>query len=81
MTFLSLERITGRYIAEKVMEFLKGNDLPVENIHGQGYDGVSNMSTKRRGVQANYKKCLHLQHISTAVPTSYKSFMCLNRSS
>eukprot|EP00731_Ephydatia_muelleri_P026680 Em0018g780a len=52
MTFLSLERLTGRYIAEKIIEFLKDNDLNVENIRGQGYDGASNMSSERVGVQA-----------------------------
>ena len=56
MSFLSLERITGRYIAEKIMEFLKDNDLPVENIHGQGYDGASNMSSERIGVQAQIRE-------------------------
>lgn len=47
MTFLSLERLTGRYIAEKIIEFLKNGDLNVENIRGQGYDGTSNMSSER----------------------------------
>ena len=56
MSFLSLERITGRYIAEKIMEFLKDNDLPVENIHRQGYDGASNMSSERIGVQAQIRE-------------------------
>ena len=53
MTFLSLERLTGRYIAEK---FLKDNDLNVENIRGQGYDGASNMSSECVGVQAQIKE-------------------------
>ena len=52
MAFLSLECITWKYIAEKIMEFLKDNDLSVENIHGQGYDGASNMSSEFVGVQA-----------------------------
>ena len=56
MTFLSLERLTGRYIAEKIIKFLKDNDLPVENTHGQGYDGVSNMSSERMGVQAQIQE-------------------------
>ena len=56
MTFLSLERLTGRYIAEKIIEFLKDNDLNVENIRGQGYDGASNMSSERVGVQAQIKE-------------------------
>ena len=56
MTFLSLERITGRYIAEKIMEFLKDNDLPVENICSQGYDGASNTSSEHIGVQAQSRE-------------------------
>ena len=56
MTFLSLERLTGRYIAEKIIEFLKDNDLNVESIRGQGYDGTSNMSSERVGVQAQIKE-------------------------
>ena len=56
MTFLSLERLTGRFIAEKIIEFLKDNDLNVENIRGQGYDGASNMSSERVGVQAQIKE-------------------------
>ena len=56
MTFLSLERLTGRYIVEKIIEFLKDNDLNVENIRGQGYDGASNMSSERVGVQAQIKE-------------------------
>ena len=53
---MTLARITGRYIAEKIMEFLKDNDLPVENIRGQGYDGASNMSSERIGIQAQIRE-------------------------
>ena len=47
---MSLERITGRYNAEKIM------DLPIENIRGQGYYGVCNMSSERIGVQAQIQE-------------------------
>ena len=53
---MSLERITGRYIAEKITEFLKDDDLPIENIRGQGYDGACNMSSERIGVQAQIRE-------------------------
>ena len=69
MTFLSLERLTGRYIAEKTIEFLKDNDLNVENIRGQGYDGASNMSSER--VQAQMKE---LSHIATYIHCSSHQF-------
>ena len=38
------------------MEFLKDNDLPVENIRGQGYDGASNISSECIGVQAQIRE-------------------------
>ena len=38
------------------MEFLKDNDLPVENICGQGYDGANNMSSERIGIQAQIRE-------------------------
>ena len=83
ITFLSLEHITGLYIAEKIMEFLKDNDLPVENIRGQGYDGASNKPSVRICVFKYKYESVSTCNISTAVPpsmkSSYKSFMCLNR--
>ena len=38
------------------MEFLKDSDLPVENIRDQGYDGASNISFERVGVQAQIRE-------------------------
>ena len=49
LTFVQLERITGEQIATSI---LRENNIPVENMRGQGYDGVSNMSSSRVGVQA-----------------------------
>ena len=66
--FMSLERITRRYIAEKIMEFLKDDDLLVENIHGQGYAGAAICPLSVLVFKHKYEKCLHLQHIFTAVP-------------
>ena len=54
--FMSLECITGRYIAEKIMELLKDDNLPIENIRSQGYDGASNMSSEPIGVQAQIRE-------------------------
>ena len=53
---MSLERITGRYITKKIMKFLKDDDLPIENICGQGYDGACNISSERIGVQAQIRE-------------------------
>ena len=52
LTFLKLERITSEKIAESILEFLKENNIPAVNMRGQGYDGASNMSSGRVGVQA-----------------------------
>ena len=52
LTFQQLELITGKHIAEAIIEYLQENGLQVENIRGQGYDGASNMSSSRSGVQA-----------------------------
>ena len=65
LSFLKLERITGKKIAEAILEFLKGNNIPAVNMRGQGYDGASNMSSAAIGVQALIQKeaplafCVH----------------------
>lgn len=56
LSFLKLERITGEKIAESILEFLKENNIPVVNMHGQGYDGASNMSSEGVSVQARILK-------------------------
>ena len=56
LTFLQLERVTGEKIAESILDFLKESNIPVENMHGQGYDGASNMSSDRVGVQARIRE-------------------------
>ena len=42
---VQLERITGEQIATSILMFLRENNIPVENMRGQGYDGASNMSS------------------------------------
>ena len=56
LTFLSLERITGRKISESIFIFLKENNIPTSNMHGKGHDGASNMSSEAVGVQALIKE-------------------------
>ncbi len=53
---LALLRITGEKIAERILAFLKENNIPVVNMRGQGYDGASNMSSGRVGVQASIRE-------------------------
>lgn len=52
MQFSSLSRITGESIASVILSDLEQLGLDVCNIRGQGYDGASNMSSDRVGVQA-----------------------------
>ena len=56
LTFQQLTRITGKHIAEAIIKFLQDNGLQVENIRGQGYDGASNMSSSRTGVQGRIQE-------------------------
>ena len=67
MTFLS-QCLTGRYIAEKIIKFLKDNDLPVENTMARAMMVSAICPLSVWVFKHKYKKCLHLQHISTAVP-------------
>ena len=48
----SQARITGVLIAAKIKECLKSLGLNIEDCRGQRYDGASNMSSNRVGVQA-----------------------------
>ena len=43
LAFMPLQRITGAAISEAILKFLTENNIPTSNMHGQGYDGASNM--------------------------------------
>ena len=49
--FCSTERITGEVIATTILSKLNDWGLDIEDCRGQGYDGASNMSSARVGVQ------------------------------
>ena len=51
LTFLKLDRITGERIADVIFGFLEQNNVPLATMRGQGYEGASNMSSDRVGVQ------------------------------
>ena len=40
LAFISIDRITGAEIADAIVKFLLDNDVPIENMRGQGYDGA-----------------------------------------
>ena len=52
----SLPRITGLHIANKIKDVLSQLGLDISDCRGQGYDGASNMSSNRVGVQALIKQ-------------------------
>ncbi len=56
MQFIRLSRITGAHIAQAITQALETMGLDISNIRGQGYDGASNMSSGRIGVQACIKE-------------------------
>ena len=72
LTFQQLTRITGKHIAEAIIKFLQDNGLQVENIRGQGYDGASNMSSSRTGVQGR------IQEVAPLATYIHCSGHCLN---
>ena len=51
LTFLPMERITGKSVADALIGFLDKHGIPLTDIRGQGYDGASNMSSSHAGVQ------------------------------
>ena len=51
LEMVSLKHITGLHIANKIKDMLGRLSLSI-NCRGQGYDGASNMSSDRVGVQA-----------------------------
>ena len=56
LTFVKLTRLTGETIAHEILSTLEELQIPVKNMRGQGYDGASNMSSVRVGVQARIKE-------------------------
>ena len=72
LQFSRLSRITGVAIAKQVCSDLTNLGLELKNIRGQGYDGASNMSSARVGVQAL------IRHESPLAVYTHCSSHCLN---
>ena len=50
---VNLERTTGEKIAENIVKLLDEAGLDPQNIRGQAYDGVKNMSRWKRSARHN----------------------------
>lgn len=44
--------ISGRVLGESIINWLKAHHIPPPDMHGQCYDGASNMPGARSGVKA-----------------------------
>ena len=51
LEFLTIKRITGRKLADKVLDCLNQKQIPLNDMRGQCYDGAANMSSDRCGLQ------------------------------
>ena len=56
LCFVPVSSTTGKDLASTILTQLSQLGLNLEHMRGQGYDGVSNMSGKYRGVQARVKE-------------------------
>lgn len=54
--FIEVERITGKALAEAILQHLSAWGLSVADLRGQCYDGASNMSGARSGCKAIIQK-------------------------
>ena len=51
ITFVRLERVTAAYIVNSILQVLEAYDLSLDGLRGQRYDGASNLSGEKVGVQ------------------------------
>ena len=55
-----LSRITGRSIAECIIQILAKHDIPIHNCKCQAYDTTASMSSPHCGVQSFIKEKAHM---------------------
>ena len=53
LDFHFLQRITGKSIAEGILQVLQKHEIDIKNCRGQGYDTTTSMSSSTSGVQAH----------------------------
>jgi len=60
LCFVPVSSTTGKDLASTILTQLSQLGLNLEHMHGQGYDGASNVCGKYRGVQARVKELYRL---------------------
>lgn len=60
--FIEIESLTGEFLYETLMAFMKCHGLDIAYLRGQAYDGGSNLSGKFKGLQALIRKVQPLAH-------------------
>ena len=72
--FLGFERADGQSVdcmQASLVSFFKNNDLDVDNLQAQGYDGASSMSGMYNGFQAKITEIQpNVEPMFTALPTT-----------
>jgi len=56
LDFCFLQRITGRSIADNILQVLQTHKIDIKNCRGQAYDTTASMSSSNAGVQAHIKE-------------------------
>ena len=54
--FVEVERITGQVLGEAILKWLRDHNISPADMHGQCYDGASNMAGARSGVKSVVQK-------------------------
>ena len=54
--FITVERITGEALSTALLSWLEEHEIHTTLCRGQGYDGVSSMSSSSVGVQARIRQ-------------------------
>ncbi|XP_046862046.1 zinc finger MYM-type protein 1-like [Xenia sp. Carnegie-2017] len=52
VSFLNIRGHSGKLLAERLLDYLKTNNINISDCRGQSYDNASNMSGKYNGMQA-----------------------------
>lgn len=66
----NVESTTGDALEKLLIALLKENNLKIDNIRVQGYDGAANMSGRFKGLQSRIQKKIQRPYMSTVRHTA-----------